>query len=435
MSADVLNRGKRREEVSPGWYKLDNAALIYPAIKSRKWSSVFRLSVMLKRPVDPELLQQALDTVLRRFPTFAVTMRAGLFWHYFEHGGQRPAVQQDVADPCVRMFASPGRASLIRVRYFGRRIALEVFHSVTDGYGGILFLKTLTAEYLKLCGYAIPPACGVMDCSEPPRVEEIEDSFARHANLKVLASRKEQRAYHLPGTDLPPHSVNIVSGHIPVDRVLAEARKRGVSLTEYLAAVYLFTLYNVQKGEGRRRQRPIKLSIPVNMRRFYGSTTLRNFSSYVNVSVDPRYGEYVFEEIVTLVHHYLRYEMTEKHLNARLASNVKAERNPLLRVTPLPIKNFALAMVFEFVGEALFTSTMSNMGAVEVPDEMKPHVEYFDAMLGPPKYNKVTCAMASYEGLLIINFTRTIQEAFVEREFFSFLVRQGIPVKISSNQE
>lgn len=427
-----MNRDK---ENVPGWYRLDNAARIYPAISSKKWSSVFRLSVTLKEPVRPDLLQQALDTTIKRIPSFAARMKAGVFWHYFERGGERPLVQQDVADPCVRMFGGSNGNFLFRVRYFGRRIALEVFHSITDGTGGITFLKTLTAEYLKLCGHTIPATNGVLDCSEDPKPEEMEDHFSKFANLKITASRRESRAFHIYGTDLPPHNVNVITGLIPVDKVLAEARKRGVTLTEYLAASYIYVLYNIQKAMGRKKQLPVKVSVPVNMRRFYDSNTLRNFSSYINAGIDPRYGEYTFDEVLTLVHHFMRYEITEKHLNARLAKNVRSERNLLLRVSPLFLKNWTLFLAFKLVGESLFTSTLTNLGAVDVPDEMREHIEHFDFLLGPPRYNKVGCALVSYGGVLSVSFTRTIEEPFVEREFFSYLVRSGIPVKVFSNQE
>jgi len=286
-----------------------------------------------------------------------------------------------------------------------------------------------------LCGHAIPPTHGVLDCSEPPKPEELEDDFFKYANLKASASRKESKAFHLEGTDLPPHSLNIITGQIPLDKILAEAKKYKVSLTEYLVGVYLYVLVNIQKSTGCKRPRPVKICVPVNMRRFYNSTTLRNFASYVNPGIDPRYGEYAFEEIVMLVHHYMRYETTEKHLNARLASNVKAERNLLMRIVPLFIKNWTLSLVYKFVGESRFTSTLSNLGAIDLPEEMKPHVEYFDFLLGPPRFNKIGCAVNSFGGLLCINFTRIIEETTAEREFFRFLVRSGIPVKIFSNQE
>jgi NRPS condensation-like uncharacterized protein len=420
---------------TPGWYKLDNAATIYPAIRSRNWASTFRMSVALKETVRPDILQQALEHTLKRIPSFAVKMKAGLFWYFFEQDATNPTVQQDVSNPCVRMFGGENGNFLFRVRWHGKLIALEVFHSVTDGTGAMIFLKTMTAEYLRLLGHPIPAGFGVLDCSDDPKPEEAEDNFAKFAKLKVSASRLESKAFHLFGTELPPHSVNIITGLIPLDKILAEARKRQVTLTEYLVGIYIFVLYNIQKAGGITRQLPVKICVPVNMRRFYGSNTLRNFASYINAGIDPRYGEYTFDEIVTLVHHYMRYEITEKHLNARLAANVKTERNLLMRVAPLFLKNWAMLLAFQFVGESRFTSTLTNLGAVELPAEMKPYVDSFGFMLGPPRYGKVACAVTSYEGILCVNFTRTIRESYVEREFFSFLVRQGIPVKISSNQE
>lgn len=431
MGADTLNGGIR--DTMPEWYKLDNAAKIYPAIRKRKWASVFRLSVVMKEPIRPELLQKALDTTIARIPGFAVQMKAGLFWYFFEHGREKPLIQQDVANPCMRMFGRGNFNYLFRVRWFGRRIALEMFHSVTDGYGGLTFLKTMTAEYLKLLGHDIPPTCGVLDCTEQPKPEEMEDNFAKFAKFSIVKSRKESRAYRLPGTEMQPYSINMVTGLIPLDTILAEARRRGVSLTEYLAGLYIFVLYNIQKTCGGRH--PVKVSVPVNMRKFYGSTTLRNFSSYINPGIDPRYGDYTLDEVIMLTHHYMRYEITEKHLNARLAKNVQSERNIMTRMMPLFMKNFALMMIFKFVGESRFTSTMSNMGPVEVPEEMKPHIEFFEAQLGPSLYNKVNFAVTSYGKTLCVSFTRKIMEAYVEREFFSLLVRQGIPVKVFSNQE
>lgn len=143
--------------VTPSWYKLDNTARIYPAIRNKKWSSNFRMSVVMKQPVQPELLQQAMEITLKRIPSFSVNMKAGLFWYFFEHDPAKPKIQKDVSDPCTRMFGGANGNFLFRVRWHTNIIALEVFHSITDGNGAITFLKTMTAEYLKLLGHPIPP--------------------------------------------------------------------------------------------------------------------------------------------------------------------------------------------------------------------------------------------------------------------------------------
>ncbi len=48
------------------WYKLDLSAIVYPTLQRRDFSSVYRLSVVLKEPVRPDILQQAVDTALSK---------------------------------------------------------------------------------------------------------------------------------------------------------------------------------------------------------------------------------------------------------------------------------------------------------------------------------------------------------------------------------
>lgn len=431
----IMLRNKQTEdiEVNP-WFKLDNAAKLYPAIKSRKWMAIFRVSVLLKEPINPGLLQKALETTLLRIPGFALKMRTGFFWYYFEINTRKPLVQEDVINPCMH-FTKQNGGFLFRVRYYHRRIALEVFHAIADGTGALTFIKTLTAEYLRLLGHDIPATDGILDCGMMPKAGEMEDAFPKHARFKIFKSRKESKAYSIKGTLEPARNLNITTGIIPLESIIPLAKEQGVSLTEFLVAVLLLTLNNVQQKDNNKRLRPVKVSVPVNLRKYYESESLRNFSMFVNPGIDPNYGEYTLAEVCQLVHHYLRYELTEKHLNARLAMNVKSERNPVVRALPLFAKNAAIRMIFRYMGESRFTSTLSNMGVVTVPEAMKKHVERFDFILGSSKYNRVNCTAASYEGKLILTFSRIIEEPVVEKEFFTMLVKMGVHVKIESNQE
>lgn len=431
MSERTLNNDAAHD-MAPGWFKLDNAARIYPAIKKRNWASIFRLSVTLKEPVKPELLQLALDKTLKRMPSFSVRMKAGLFWYYFEHRRERLDIRRDSPEFTDCVPGGIARDSLFCVQYLGRTVSIDAFHSVTDGYGGLVFLKTMVVEYLNLCGCRIIPTHGVLDCSEPSRPEETEDDFAKFANLGVVAGRRESRAFQIRGTVFVPREAMVTTGVVSLERMLAEARTHNATITEYMTAAYLFTLYNVQESMGEGRRLPVKVSVPVNLRKFYDSKTLRNFSTYINPGIEPRNAEYTFDEILLLVRRYMREEITEKRLNARIASNVRSERNLAVRLTPLFAKNWLLLGAFRLWGESRFSSTLTNVGAIDVPEGMKPHIESFDAILGPPRSNKVCCTVTSYGDSLRINFTRTIVEEKVEKEFFSFLERSGIPVETSA---
>jgi NRPS condensation-like uncharacterized protein len=417
------------------WYRLDNAANVYPAVKSRTRTGLFRLSATLREPVQPHLLQQALNSTLKRIPSFSVRMRSGLFWHYFSHSDDELMVQEDVANPCMGLSPKRDRGFQIRVRHHDRSIALEVFHSVSDGSGAMVFLKTMVAQYLRLCGVTIPSTHGVLDCNEPPRSGEVADDFSAFAGRSTPRGRREPRAYHVSGTKTPHHTLDIITGTLPVDAVKEAAGRHGVSITEYLTGSYLYILSDIQESEHRRRPLPVRVQVPVNLRRFHPSETLRNFSSYVCPGVDPTHGNYTFEEIISLVHHFMRYEVTDKHLRSRVAANTRTENHALIRATPLFLKNRLISLGYRLSGPSSYTSVLTNLGIVHIPPEMAKHVEMFDFHLGPAQVTNVDCGVLGYDGRLRINFTRVIHEPIVERAFFTFLVQQGIAVKVESNSE
>ena len=78
---------------------------------------------------------------------------------------------------------------LIRVYYYDRQISFEAFHSLSDGYGAITFLKTLTAVYLRNRGVNIPSGNGILDISEEPPAEEMEDAYIRYADSRITNKR------------------------------------------------------------------------------------------------------------------------------------------------------------------------------------------------------------------------------------------------------
>mgnify|MGYP001167228678 FL=1 len=418
------------------WMKLDNAAKIYPAAKRRNWTALFRLSARLTEPVDPVALRAALESCAKRFPTFTLRLRRGLFWYYLEHIDGIPEIQRDVANPCVRMDLRENRGFMFRVRYFENTIAVEIFHVLTDGTGGFVFLKTLVAEYLRIkYGAVIPRGTEILDCSEAPKRDELEDAFFKYAKGHT-APRGESSAYYLKGTLERPDVIHITNAQMPLDVLLAKAKEKKVTLTEYLTAVLIMAIDKVQRAEGKpqRKLKPVKICVPINLRKFYPTHTLRNFSNYTNPGIDPRYGIFNFDEVLSVVHHHMGSEVTEKKLNAKISTNVQVEKVRVLRLMPLFIKNIAMKMTFKFVGDRQTSSSISNLGAVRLPPEMEQYVTRMDIILGPLSRNRVIAAMLSYRGIVYFNFTRVIKETVIEREFFRMLVKLGVPVRIESNQ-
>lgn len=418
------------------WMRLDNAAKIYPAASSRRWHALFRLSATLTEPVDPDVLLQAQRRMVRRFPSFYVRLRRGMFWYYLEGVDECAAVEPDGESPCMPLQRREKRGLRLRVRYRGNRIAVEFFHAITDGTGGLCFLKTLVAEYLSLrYGVAIPRGDGVLDCDEPPHGAELDDSFLANAG-DIAIDRTEANAYHLSGDLEPDGFIHLTTACVPLAAVTARAKAFGVSLTAYLTALLIDAACQLQQEDGtaRRRRRPVKICVPVNLRRFFPSETLRNFSSYVNPGVETRLGTYTLEEIVQAAHHYMGTEATAKRLGAKFTANVSSERNAALRLAPLFLKNVAMKCAFLMVGDRKTTTILSNLGLVTLPDAMAAHVSRMEFVLGPLSRNPVACAALSYGDTLCLNLTSTLREPALERAFLTRLVRQGVPVRVESNQ-
>lgn len=426
----------RKGESAPRWLKLDNAAKIYPPSRSRDWAAMFRVSVTLTEKIDPALLEKAQAAALRRIPTFAYRLRRGFFWYYFDKLEGAPPIQQDVANPLVRMDLKRGGHFLFRVRYHHNRIALEIFHALTDGSGALTFLLTMTAEYLRLkYGVRVPAGGLILNVKEAPRPQEMEDSFFTYAR-GVGASRSEPSAYHMGGAPGDLLHLNITTGVMPSDQLLSTARRYGASATVFLASVLIQAICQIQKNDPspRKRRQMVKVQVPVNLRPFYGAATLRNFASYVNVGVNSALGEFTLEEIITQVKHQMGLEVTEKGLNARFSANVNSEKFPLVRAMPLAVKAPFLKLMFKLQGDRYCSTTLSNLGLVKLPPEMGQYVSRMDFILGAPSGTPVVCAMIGVGDHIYFNMSRTIREPAIERGFFTALVKLGVPVKIESNR-
>jgi len=417
------------------WMRLDNAAKIYPASRSNTWSSIFRLSATLVEPVDTAVLESALEATVHRFPSICARLRRGLFWYYLHQLPRAPKLSQEGSYPLTPMFKRDTRTCAFRVIAYENRIAVEFFHSLTDGTGGIIFLKTLLAEYLQQkYGITIQPGNGVLDRQEEPAAEELEDSFLKYAST-VTADRRESRAWKPSGTPEPDGFHNLTCVQVQTKAILAAAREQGVSLTTYLTAVMLQALLNLQRDQVPHlsSRRPVRVQVPVNLRRLFPSNTLRNFAYFTTPGLDPRLGDYSFREICQQVHHHMGFEVTAKKMGTHITSNVSSERNMLVRAMPLFLKNIALKLAFLSVGESKMCLCMSNLGAVSLPEEMMPYVERMDFILAPQASAPHNCGILSFKDTLYINIIRNIREPDLEAHFCRVLQQQGLTVTVQSN--
>lgn len=424
-----------RERREKQWYKLDNAGVLYSAIQKENYSAIYRFSAVMEERVDPDALQRAVDKTMPRFPGFAVHIKKGAFWYYFEpNPAPGPFVKRDISNPCQPVRFREDNGWLVRFYYYEHRISLEVFHALSDGAGALVFFRTLLAVYLREMGHAIPNGPGILDVEEPPHREELEDAYARYATVRSLRAGIGKKAFQNTGTPEPFYTLNVTMGFVPVNQLKARAKSYGVSITEYLTGALLKVILENQAREEPRHPKPVALAIPINLRPWFPSETLRNFILTVRPCIDPSLGEYTFPEILSQVHHYMRLHINRQEMQALLTGNVRFQTNRALQLIPIWLKNPVMALSYRLAGTRPYSGTYTNPGAFTVPEEMAPHIRRMEVILGQATNPRVHCASISYGNTMEITFAGTLQETDTEREFFRFLVREGIHVKVESNR-
>lgn len=429
-----LNRYMSREK-KLRWMRLDNAAKIYPAARSQNWSNMFRLSASLKEEIDTAVMQSALDVTVRRFPSIAARLRRGTFWYYLQQLEQAPVIRQELSYPLARMSRAEARRCALRVIVYRNRVAVEFFHSLTDGNGGLVFLKTLVAEYLlQRYDVRVPTEKGVLGRLEEPSPEVLEDSFQKYAG-SVSASRKEDDAWRLTGTPEPDGFLNLTCLELSSQAVLEKAHEYGVTVTAFLCAAMMQALQRLQKEQvpDIRRRKAIKVQLPVNLRTLFPSSSLRNFALYTTPQISPRLGEYGFEEICQVVKHWMGLDITPRQMGMKIAANVNSERMLAVKLMPLFLKNIVMKAVYHAVGERKACLSLSNLGVVKLPVEMTEYVERMDFILGVQATAPYNCGVLSYGDKLYVNFIRNTREPQLEEAFFRVMQELGLEVTVRSN--
>ena len=417
---------------APAWTRLDNASIIYPSCRTRKYATIFRLEVTLDQDVSETLLGEALKNCIKRFPGFRYTLDNGFFWWFLRRLENDPVTAPPFAMRPFNFKKNGGY--LFKAGCRGNRIILDFFHALTDGTGGMTFAMSLTAEYIRLrYGVDVPAGKWVLDLNEEPSEKEMEDSFDAFSGTKGSLD-KETRAYHLHGTEECPGVLHDIRVSLPLDKMQALAKENGCTLTELTTALMLKSMQEVRSKRPAIGDSPyIKVEVPVNLRPLFDSRTLRNFSSYVHLGIDVRNGNLPFEDILQEVRLQKRLFVNPHRLTTRVAANVALEDNLAIRYIPLFIKKAAINFINSHKGENYCSHTLSNIGEIKLPQEMASHVRDINFILGRPQKKSGSCACVSYGNRLNLNFSRKIAEHAFEDAFVRNLMEMGIEVEVTAS--
>lgn len=388
---------------------------------------MFRIEAVLTAPVKPALLQLALHFILRRFPHFATRLKTGLFWHYLEPYHGRYALTPDEGTVCRPIDLSDGRQQLFRLVYRGDKVGLDVFHVLTDGTGALCFLTTLLAEYYRLLGFPCTYDAKTLDPTGPVSDDELSDGFLKIRGAKGKNTIIGSPAVQITAAGLPEGEGWVDHIHFSAKALKTAAHSQGVSVTALLSAMILQACRETVGA----KQGHYGLQVPMNLRRVFESPSLRNFSWYCILKASAT-ENLTMEALLPQLSQELRQATQPDDIKASVSSAQGLIRH--LRYIPLKWKGGVMRTVHAITGEFFFTTTLSNIGVITLPQGMETRVRSLGFVLGPSASNPYNFTMATLGDDALLTVTRTTADLTLENKLLHLAQAFGLETRVEREE-
>ena len=423
---DVMHLGGFYVRPPSLWYTLDDAAKIYPLAMKYGQMAVFRLSVYLKEPVIPEFLQMAVNFTIKRFPSFATTVKKGFFWHYLDATKRRYEVLPETDIPCQPLHISYSASQTFRVLWYNNRISVEFFHILTDGTGGMVFLKTLVATYLRLLG-GICAETDLPDIDAPPAAEEVENAFLRAEKTDTPGGFFDAPAVQMSGSLSKIKPCQVLHFRLDAAGLKQIANEQGCTVTAYI----LSKLFLALKAATDQLEGTFHIQVPVNMRKFYPAKTLRNFALYCGIRLPIskiQAGPALVQEIAG----QLAEKASKKAMGDMMCATQKLVN--ALRYIPLALKTPVARSIYGFLGDGIFSTTFSNLGLVTMPSAYTTYIESMDFVLGTAITNRASCSMVTFGNIATLSIAKLTTDPSFEEALFRVLSEDGLVPEVEGSR-
>jgi len=411
------------------WYHLDNVAKVFLASHNKRDTRCMRISCTLKQEVDKDVLQEALLKTVESKKQFQVRIRRGLFWHYIEPTDEMPLVVEESTRPCPILYGKNYRGVLhYQVSYFHNRINLDMFHALTDGTGALEFLNIIVFNYLsiKYPGELSETVVHGGTDEYSSNQDSFKQFYEKTDSIKTGTSTTK-KAYHIHSKKLPYEQLQFFEVHMSMKDVRAKSKEMKVSMTSYLGARLMMSLYNDMPTVARKL--PITISMPVNLRNFFPSDTSRNFFNSVIVSHEFD-GTETLESLAREYDEKLKDCLSEEKIKTQMQSYEKIENLLFTRLVPLAIKQ-PVVRFFAKKGSKTVSAVLSNMGNLKLPDEMMKHISEFSAFCST---EELFIVVASFGDDLTFGISSAYSGTGVIKNFIRGFRQEDIDVKVAATE-
>ena len=407
------------------WIKIDTASIMFTCLSSKTWGRTFRVSANLNNgDINPELLKKAVKDLIPRFPSIYSCLKKGFFWNYQQCVTALPEIREEHSKILLPItYRNDGRPDF-RVLYYKNRIAIETAHHISDGKGMGEYFNALLERYVELCD-------NPQSEYKTEKVECTENAFARYYEKGgEKADNTTIKAYRLEG-EIEPGFLQLIFLYTPVAQLLEKAREKSMTITEYVAASLIL-------GTLRRAEKPINLpisiAIPVNLRRFFPTDSVRNFTVQTEIVFDPKgKNDYTFDEICDSIRGQLKEKLRKSELQKLLNRYGSLTTNPVLRVVPNFIK-LPVMRKMQHKSHAANTTILTNTGEAVNNEALKGKIERIEGVNGDTSgYGLIsTCSALTHNGLFTLCFSVCSHDTSWPMQCVRVLSERGLDIRIES---
>ncbi|MDK2802762.1 MAG: hypothetical protein KFW09_05230 [Oscillospiraceae bacterium] len=430
--------------------KIDNAGIMFPATTTINNSNVFRISVVLKEDICPDILLDSVNLTLKEIPSFNVRLKRGFFWNYFVDNPKSPLVMEEDFHAIKKISNYENKDFLFKVSYFNRRINLEIHHVLSDGSGAIVFLKQLSRNYIamkyNLNFIDFDVLCSsnqiVNNMSRKALSEDVFNRFLEDESKKLDKNKKnltldidelKEKSYSIVGTESLSKRFRVIQGIFSCSKLKKQAKLYDVSITTYLTSLFIWCIYKENYIYNPKDNKNINIGVPIDLRNYFKSFTTRNFFSFICIDINFKKNNYNFKDLILEVRDKMKEKLTIETIKKKISYNIVIQNNLISRFTPLFLKNKFLKSVL-LKGEKGLTAPLSNLGLIKMDEPFSCYIERFDFFMEATKSRKLRLGIASYNDTMVCSFSSLFLEKDIERSFFKYITDLGIDVTVISNE-
>ncbi|MBR5521536.1 MAG: hypothetical protein IKU54_06015 [Oscillospiraceae bacterium] len=396
--------------------KLDTSAIVHCSLMNENTINNYRISLTMDKPVNPVLLQRAVDKMVDRFPMICCRITDDGKWYYSEKL-EKLAIKTDDLPILKSINHKNIFEQAVNIIYTEEKIIMEAFHSVTDGFGAFTFMNSLICEYEDLYAGGEGIDWGM------PNDREFEDGFTKFGDA---AKTTKDPVDHKNAFKFRPfaegETVGFSNFRLNLRNTKDLAKKLQCTLNEMILTIIYYGIFSMDYSYGKN----VVLTVPVNLRNKFESPSLRNFAFLTNTAVTSHGTDKPVEEVIREIRTQMHKQNNKEYLHGAITKLAAITKMPVIKDVPLWLKNFVIRTVANR-GRDKGCMTVSNLGDISrmLPDAVE-HIRNLDIMMSPRRHSPFNCCIASLNGELCLNFTHGSLDSDFLKGIRTFLEANGI---------